>query len=89
MEIVKTEILMSQFRTKARPASPYVKAICSLKAGESLVITAKEADRWKVPGNALRSMIGYARTKRMLGKRDKFSVKLLKSGSYAVIKYVD
>lgn len=88
MEIVKTIQIQSQFRVKSKAVSPFTKAICALKDGESLVISAKEADRWKVPTNALRSMINYAKTKKMIGKRDKFSVKLLKSGSYAVVKYV-
>jgi hypothetical protein len=88
MKIVKTITIQAQFRTNpVKATSPYTKAIASLKNDESLVISAKEADRWKVPGNVLRSMIAYAKTKKLIGKCDKFSIKLLKSGSYAVIKH--
>ena len=89
MEIVKTVTIESQFRSKTKAVSQFAKAIYSLKNGESLVISAKEADRWKVPANALRGIIHYAKTKKIIAKKAKFTVKHLKSGSYAVIKYVD
>lgn len=87
MEIVKTLTIQGQFRNHRSNKNIVLEKISSLEQGESLVITAKEADRWKYPTNSLVSTIRNARQKKYLSKSSKYSVRHLKSGSYAVICY--
>ena len=52
IKIVKTESLKNEFRRKATKTSVVLEALKDLNPGESVLISAKEADRWKVPANA-------------------------------------
>mgnify|MGYP003346090744 CR=1 FL=1 len=84
IKIVKTESLRNEFRRKATKTSVVLEALKDLNPGESVLISAKEADRWKVPANALRSTITYGYKSNVLSKKNKYTVKCLKSGSYAI-----
>ena len=47
MEIVKIESLKNQFRRAAKRSDELTDKIARLQKGEALVISAKEADKWK------------------------------------------
>lgn len=87
MKVVKLESLEGEFRTKGRfkkGPSKLVKKIADLQYGEALIISAKEADKWKFPTNSLRTTIHMAQKSKYIAKTAKYSVYTLKSGSYAV-----
>lgn len=87
MKVVKLESLQGEFRTKGRfkkGPSELVRNIADLQYGEALVISAKEADKWKYPTNSLRATIDVAKKSKYIAKTAKYSVYTLKSGSYAV-----
>lgn len=86
MQVVKTKTIESQFRKKGHSASPLKSLIASLEVGEALVISAKEADVWKHPSNNLRTQIRYGQINSLIPRNAKYSVKTLKSGSYAVVR---
>lgn len=84
--IVKTSAIQNQFRKAKRPVSSINSAIKDLKCGESLVISAKTADKWKYPHSALRGIIYVGYKRKQINKSIKYSVKHLKSGSYAIVR---
>jgi len=86
MQIVKTRDIQRQFRSSKRASNELIRTVRDLKSAESLVISAKSADKWKNPANALRSIINYGYKTKYIPKSAKFAVKCLKSGSYAVVK---
>lgn len=86
MEIVKIQQISKQLRRREYKKNEVLNLIADLKPGEALVLSAKEADKWKYPSHALRSNIMYGYKKNLLSRTVKYSVNLLKSGSYAVIR---
>lgn len=86
MQIVKTTDIQKQFRSTKRKGNDLIRTVKDLRANESLVISAKSADKWKVPANALRSIINYGYKTKNLPRNAKFAVKCLKSGSYAIVR---
>lgn len=85
MEIVKTVSIKGQFRSKQYVPNAIIKQVAALKQDEALVISAKEADRWKYPTNSISAIVRTGKLKKDLTKTSKYSVKHLKSGSYAVV----
>lgn len=89
MKVVKLQSLQGEFRTKGiqkKGPNELVLAVSKLENGEALVISAKEADKWKNPTANIRTNIYEAQKKKYLNKTVKYSVFTLKSGSYAVIR---
>ena len=86
MEIVKFEQIVSQLRTNRKKTSDVVNLLSTLKPGEALLISAKEADRWKFPAHSIRSNINNAYKRKVLNKSVQYSVNTLKSGSYAIVR---
>jgi len=89
MKVVKTQSIQGELRTKGvrrKGPNELVVAISRLSKDESLIISAKEADKWKSPANVLRTTINFAKDRNFLPKTVKYSVCTLKSGSYAVIR---
>lgn len=87
MKIVQLTSLMDEFRTrgsKVKGPNELVVAVSKLKQNEALVISAKEADKWKNPANTIRSIIRYGQEKKHLSKTSHYAVSNLKSGSYAI-----
>lgn len=85
MEIVKTESLKNQFRRAAKRSDELTDKIARLQKGEALVISAKEADKWKYPAQTLRGAIINGYKSKEISKSNKYSVNNLKSGSYAIV----
>jgi len=86
MEIVKFKSIEPQLRRAAKKINALQEMISKLEAGEALVISAKEADRWKYPAHSLRSTIDLGYKSKIINKSVKYSVNHLKSGSYAIIR---
>lgn len=86
MEIVKVEVLKNQFRKVPKSTNSITATISKLQVGEALVVSAKEADRWKNPSQALRSYVYNGYKTKNLNKTAKYTVNNLKSGSYAVVR---
>lgn len=86
MEIVKLKSIEPQLRRAAKKINALQELISKLEVGEALVISAKEADRWKYPAHSLRSTIDLGYKSKMINKSVKYSVNHLKSGSYAIIR---
>jgi hypothetical protein len=86
MEIVKVKEISSEFRINRRKPNDVVGLLKTLKPGEALVISAKEADRWKYPAHSIRTNIANAYKKKILNKSIQYSVNTLKSGSYAIVR---
>jgi hypothetical protein len=84
--IVKTSAIQNQFRKAKNPVNTVSNAIRDLRDGESLIIPAKSTDKWKSPATALRGIIYQGYKRKQLPKSIRYSVKHLKSGSYAIVR---